>query len=555
MKSNFIKYLLTAFILATALTSQVTEARPFLWKSWSYWPCSTYYNSHLTSNPWTFYEVDSDYSTVNNLNYYDNYFYYTKNSWNSISSWNLLTYNNWDRFNCHYYRYESYSNNHIDSNYNFIKVFKDSSIADFYVWRDDIKSYRHVSTPSLWYSEVIDWEDVLFNNWFPRHWTIIFYSSDTKHTIQIIWDKTLYDLVVYIDPKSSYHNLYVINYYKSKAWSMRLDDINQLSSYMFWWWSSNDTFFNNLEDLLTESYTIKTGWTYWRPQTDWQWKYNYYSSSDWYHYFETETANFWLVNAYVSDFDFQKPDFWFLNNVESDFNDSNYSDFIDCKDKYNNISQWANSEYLCRQDLINHNITTWYYENLFSAIYNFSWVESIQAMTRNCQNWLDYSVMAFYDSVIWNENLELYQSNFLLADRNSRELNMLNIDNYCTYKTPISTGLSSQSSLLMCLACNIWFYSDLYCDEYCNFDIWWNQTTDKEVDSVIVSTQKTVAKPFFLVFDKIEDAFYSWYNEVKGIAWYDLSCDNNVYWKSYYWWNIAVIWILAWLVFIFIWLL
>lgn len=557
MKSNFIKSFLVLWLLAlTVSTQHWVSARSFVNENNNVKPCfSTRYWAHNSSDG-VFNQISTNYSDTNDFNFFSNRLYYTMSNGSDVVSWYLSSFNDWDYWTCSEYWSESRVYNYYQyTNYNFINVIKNSDIANFYVWSEDSLSYRHITTPSIWYSEVIDWDTVVFDMRFPRHWTIVLYSSDTKHTIQIIWDKTLYDLVVYIDTLDTYHNFYVISFIKNKAWSMKFDDLDLLSYYMFWGWASNETFFNNLEDKLTTSYTL-TGWgSFFRPQTAWQW-YKHIQNWDYYHYYySTENSYYWLTNAYVSDFKFEKPDFWFVEDVESWFSDNSYSDYVDCKNHYSNISNWANSEYLCRNDVDKWYITTWYFENLFTAIYNYSWVESILWQTRNCQDWLDYSVMAYYDSDLWNESLTWYRENLLIADRNSWSINMLNVDNYCTYEIPVSTGVVVPYSLWSCVAAHLWLYWMVNTNDYCNTDIWGSDTTWKEVDNVIIQVQKSVARPFFQVYDQIEASFMSWYNEVKWIAWYDLSCDSDVYWKSYYWWNVAVIWICAWLVFIFIWLL
>lgn len=536
MKSNNAKYIISFLWIALLFTSiSSVNARSFLWwnSSDNYLPCASNYKwSDVLYSQWTFSNLWLSSSLVNLdfINNTNNFHYYWFN-WQL--SWLVWLYNNGDFFQCSTMNNSSsvWSRYTYQYRYNFINVVKDGTTADFYVWRDLTKSYRHISVPTIWYS--IYWID--YDMWFPRHWTIIFYDSVNWHTIQLIGDKTLYDRVIYVDPMDSDQNLYVIDYFHKKAWSVHYDEKDILTDYMFWEWWNTDDFLYDLLNYFEVSYTLNDWGTYFWPSTFSQYSLQYtntdqYWNVQWYTRRQTENAYVWLTFTYTTDLIYQAPDwsFWEVVNTWSSVSDSDIRSYETCINDITTIKNIASLEYACRNTIDENCVDPEFWESncfsssdfdrLYQDLLNFDWSTWLQS-TKNvsCTNWSIKSQWLYYWSWSWN-----YSRLFLTANSWSIDPNSIDPVNYC--------GDYPSSSSEQSWACRIF---NIGCSDDFTFGGAYNSI-------------RYYVSPFIQeTFWEYERYFMSWYNYL-GTA---NSCSSDMYWKSYSWWNFALLFVVAWLSF------
>ena len=294
-----------------------------------------------------------------------------------------------------------------------------TSTWEFYTWNDTTKAYSMFETPWIWYSYTINWQNVNFDMWFPYHWTFVLYSSDTHHSIQLIWSKRLIDKVLYVDPYQSSDNVYVIDFYQWKAWSVTYPtetelDKKLLSALMFWWIWNTDEFlksFKYMADNDWKSYTIETWWTYFFPPTYSQWSSSYYDSSDGYHEFSTETSYYWLTRYYKPDWQFESPD-WEFTEVNN-YNEKLVNDYNQCVNKWENLRKALHLAVMCKNQDEN---TIW--ENIIIRTWlDYTWTASY------CLQ-LDNYVVDLYSVYSWNWATWIFSYDVNLQD-NSLPINQL----------------------------------------------------------------------------------------------------------------------------------
>lgn len=521
MKSNYVKSLIVSLWIAVLFTGLYTDARSFA--NWQACVMSEYgyiydwwqWSPHDFSIP--------DVSISQNYNKSNLRFVPFTTTWDNIVSWNISLFNNWDYWSCDNYTYHDYTNFHYYTSYNFIKVWRSSTTIDsswdFYVRNDNLKSYRHVSLPWWWYSE--NW--VSFDMWFPYHGMVFLYDSLSWNTIQLIWDKTLNNKVLYVDPLESDQNVWVLDYYSKKAWSYHESSNANLSTYMFWSWSYNtDWFFDDLKDKFTNSYTIQDWWNFALPWTAIQ-------KTLWHNYsFSTETKEYWKTFTFVSDLNYIPPTWstpddsynswsvissWQLNSYEACI-----SDIIQVK----NI---ASLEYACRNTIDdstftwfgdNPNFTSTDFENLYNFLLNYNWTWSNPSSKNvSCTNWAVKSMYLYNWNWSWT-----YYDNFVKANSWSDDPNSIDPVNYC-WNYPSS----SSEQAWYCRVFNIG------CSE--DFAFWW-----------VFNTLNLYIRPFMTeTLWEYKRAFNSWYNYL----WEANKCSSDFYWKSYEWWNFALLFVVAWI--------
>lgn len=466
-------------------------------------------------------------------------FFYTLLTWVNTAPWKIALQNNADRWSCSYYWYASYRNNHRYTNYNYIKVWKAKSTIDsnweFYVWNDNIKWYRHISTPWLWYAQ--DW--VSFEHWFPYHWMVFFFDEDEWHTIQLIWPKTLKDVVLYVDPLEVDQNVWLLDFYHWKAWSYH-DPSNDLTTFMFWLWSySDDLFISDMADKMTTSYTISTGWwQYALPPTASQWEYHYYSTADWNHYFTTDNSEWGKTFSYLADLEFEKPDFWNWtdytdywswiwvstdmtewNNYQACERETSFKNFIvnswnSCRNDYQNWTQdytWfrAVNDFIQLWNIWNTNLT-WELEEYFSWIDLSFWCN---ALLNN-----SISLVKLYN-VIWKDPEQYFdvmsELKYITHD------NPYDIEQVCWTRPNVPTEyqpVNNSSNV-----CNMDSRSNIVnCFKFWSTKEW---DTDSSYFEIAVDNIKSMVWNSFdsKFFNPIKVEFQSWQNLIyrKGVACVD----------------------------------
>lgn len=505
--------------------------------------------------------IDSSYNKQNLFNYYTNNFHFTLYTWSNIVSWNLMSYNDWDVFRTT--RRQNGPTRTYQYNYNFIKVVRNSNTANstmnFYVWRDNIKAYRQFDTPNIWRSDTINWESVIFDKWFPWHWSIILFSSSTNHSIQIIWNKTLLDKVVYVDPRAVTDNLRVIDYYKWKAWSITIpyDDTLVLSSYMFWEWGQDNKFFYDFElmaDNDWKSYSIQTWGSYWWPQTISQGTYNYYSTADWYHYYQTEDSTIWDTRFYKEDLQYFSPDWWlsYESSTSDYFNSDVINEYNKCVNKWENLRKYLNLMWYCRRQSQDSTMISDILSSQWQYIYTWDLLYCKSLVDFNKQVFNIYSGTWNYSDTFKNVDLYDYDASFndlvfswfnnaIIIQENWHVDNLPSWNSWCSSYT-ISEFNNSNKSWLESVADYItdFFWSDIADDFKSN--VWdWNSFS-WIVDSFSSWLSWYFNNRFFAPYIEEFNNWRSTFSNVVNVP--QCSVIKESVWV-YSWWNIALFWFSA----------
>ena len=381
-------------------------------------PCYMSASANTPNNQWSWVERwENDWVYYLNWNIDWTYTYkYNNETWDNLSQ--LDSWNAWDYFACNLDYYSSSVNWRRQSNYNFIKVYKPSTLWEtswqFYRWNESSRTYRQFNTSWLWYVDD-DW--VAYDMWFPWHWTIVLYSSETKRTIQFIWKHVIRDKIVFFDPLENDQNLWIISFVQGKAWSTNMQ--SDYRYYLFWMWDLDDEMMSDLD--LEYSYDILTWGTYFWPNTAWQLSIGPTSPTNWHRIGRyTEVAQMWLTFTYQTDLEYEPPvfiwgsnDYWSWQWVSSDMQawnnyqacerETSFKNFIvdswiSCRSDYQNWQQdytgfRAVNDFIMQANIWNENIT-------WELAEYFSWID----LSYNCQALLNNSVaLVKLYNVIWKD--------------------------------------------------------------------------------------------------------------------------------------------------------
>lgn len=459
---------------------------------------------------------------VNTSNKYANY---QTTNW----SWILYTYNNWDYF----YTYYS-SNTYVKFSYNFINYWSNGwDWRNFYRRNDIKKKYNSFSSPNLWFGvDSLPWEYFIYYQ--PRDATWIFYNQDYAswlHTVQLIWDYQLVDRFIYVDSRATVDNVWLVDTANSVAWSTTVDDPYMLSQILFWKVALNDQFFN--EFGWDTRYDVNMGWSSFLPATAWNKICN--GLSDWKPSVSVDYlansfacrssiyANIWLTyqQRYTtvvqpSYWDNEHWSAWNTGSVATWSNDR----YNQCLDTMNSIKTASLYEKSCINTIDNDHTTYEMFTDYLNYVKNYSWTWSYTGVMRSqsCYDWINYTTWQFKS---WGAN---YYLNVLHAnDRANTE--PVDIDSYCKQYLVSST------------ADQTWLCSTFWVGCDYTFDLSWTLSFVNEniLDPVLG-----------LTWIPIKDSFMSWFN----YFWIANSCNADLYWKSYSWWNFLLIFCVAWIVFV-----
>lgn len=549
MKSNNVKSLIAILWIAVLFTGLNSKAA-WVWpspadfcKNWVFPECSDFINN---SRSIAFVNAWNDYSELNNLNYYSNNYdascyecymnnvwsFYLKSSyaigWRFPISWNLLTYNNWD-----YLIWRSRINNwtayywKTHFMYNFINYTKDWE-APVYHWRNDItQSYNYVNYAYL--PDLPDLNNTGDSFYFvqPWHASWIFYNYlydiDLK-TVQYIWNQVLRDKFLFVDTLAANDNVWLVDTNLNKAWSYTETDINILSDFLFWKIKFSDDFFNIQPWSSYYDITLNYWWNSFLPPTVW----NYVGSNAGSKSFKW--FNIWL--SYNKIYDFVGPNYWSdtSNNTTSwsVVSSGEIRTYESCINEITTIKNIASLEYACR-NTINDSPFSWFGENPnftsddFNNLYNFIWTynwtwENPSSKNVSCSNWLIKSTQLYFGAWSWNYSRMISTSNAWSIDPNSYDP-----VNYCgDYPS------SSSEQVWYCRVFNIGCSDD--------FNFWW-----------VYNSVRYYFAPFINeTLDEYKRYYMSWYNYL----WEINKCSSDFYWKSYDWWNFALLFSVAWLWFV-----
>ena len=545
---------LLVFWIALLMFSQITSARSFSTK-----PCYFGGVPNTPNNQWSFVE-----RWENNGVYYLNWnvdwtytYKYNEQTWNNLTQ--LDSRNAWDYFACNLYYYSNYTNWYQQSNYNFIKVFKPTNLWettwDFYWWNESSRSYRSFHTPWNWYVDD-DWNP--YDMWFPRHWTIVLYSSTTKRTIQFIGKHVLRDKILFFDPLEPDQNLWVISFYEGKAWSLNMQ--SDYRYYLFGMWDLDDVMLSDLD--YEYSYNILTWWTYFRPNTAWQLNI-YPTSSPTTIWRFTEVGAMWLTFTYQTDLEYTPPpfidnslvDYWSWNWVNSDMTarnnyqacerDYSYRNFIvssrkACASDYQNQLITADSyhrvmDYVFEYANIRNENTTWELQEFFSG-YDYSNANGCQWLIANAQ-----TLVKLYN-LRWDPYDYGYYSDVVSELKYISQENPYNITQQCWDRPAVPTEYQSVTNSSN--ICNLDSWSNIVnCFKFWSNSAWtWDWTYfDLAIDNIKSLVWSAFDSEFL---SPIRDN----YNQGKWVIRYGVSCDvNNNLLKIPY--IDYVVWLIAILIF------
>lgn len=485
----------------------------------------------------------------------DDTYTYMYNSWSSLNLTQLRSWNKWDYFACNLNYYASRRNRYRQSNYNFIKVFKPCNLWecswDFYWWNESWRTYRHFSTMWWWY---IDDNDITYDMWFPRHWTIILYSSETRHTIQFIWKHVLRDLVLYFDPLETDQNLWVLNFENMKAWSTQMQ--SDYDYYMFWMWDLDEEMLNDLD--FEYSYTINTWWTFFRPNTAWQLNISEWESTVWRY---TEVWWMWLTMTYTTDLSMYPPffqwsdvvDVWSWQWVES--NMQAWNNYQACERDYSYRNFIVSSRKACASDYQNWLITAESYHRVMSYVFDVAniWNDSTWEL-QEFFSWYDYSQADWCQSLIanattlvnlyklrWDPYDYWYYSDVVWELKYISQENPYDITQQCWSRPEVPTEynpVNNNSNV-----CNLDSWSNIVnCFSFGSSDVDWSNKTyfDMAIDNIKAMVWGAFDSKFL---SPIRDNYNNW----KGLIWRNwLSCDDDnlllsIPYMDYMVWLIAIL--------------
>lgn len=494
MKSNYVKYCLVALWITALFTSFQSSA--FFVNSLSWCSDWSFPNCNLNTNGLQYRNntISSDYDDFNSLNYYyknssSNWWnYYTLNSGDYISNGFLKSYNDWDWVKFGWYNYDSSYSFVAKTTYNFIKLWKEGSIPTFSMWSDLDKKYITRSTiqlPNIWNGAYTD----SFEYFAPRHDSFVFYNAWYKswfQTIQFIWSQVLDKYFVYVDTLDNSDNVWLIDLYNLKAWSMYVDDVDLLSQFLFWSVSLSPDYIDNYWRQYSYDVILNDWWNSFYPLTAWNrvcsspsYASNWNSSNMWF----TSCSRYNVGLTYVNTI-FEKPNFWWWGNNDSSWSGDNEVaiTYQQCVNTYTPINTMAMYIRGCNKSSSFDNDIDFVINYYSGAVYTWSY-ESV-----SCKNMINYA----------NDLYNLSVSSG--AYRNKVELAIT----YSDYDMNIDELLSLQ------------------CSKYMSDD-----EKYQALDLV----------------DKINYQFNSWYNYFNVPK-----CIENYYWKSYDWWNYLLLFI-AWFIF------
>lgn len=517
-------------------------------------PCYNWNWQYDTNGRWSFVSRwENDW--IYNLNYNPDWIYvfrYSNETWwllTQLDSWNA-----WDYFSCNFTYYMSYITWRVYSNYNFIQIYKNTDPSwwrswTFKWWNEKSRSYRSFDTAFWWYTDD-DW--VLFDMYFPYHWTIVLYSSATRRTIQFIGNHVIRDKIIYVDPTDNDQNMYVIDMPNLKAWSLHLQ--SDFRYYFFWMWDLDDTMLSELD--FEQSYDILTWqWQHFFPDTNIQFDQSNSMNSSHPYAFLTDNVKMWLTMLYQTDIEYVPPyfqewwntDYWSWQWVSSDMiawnnyqqceRETSFKNFIVnawgmCRDDYKNWSQdytWfrAVNDFIQQWNIWNENLT-WELEEYFS--------------------WIDLS---YWCNALLNNSIALVKLYNLTWKDPEYYFNVINTLKYITNDNPYdisqqcwnrpSVPTEYQPITNSSNVCNMDSRSNIVnCFNFWSSDTWsWSSYFDVAIDNIKSMVWNAFDSNFLL---PIKTSFNEW-NSLLSRNW--VWCDNDtllqIPYIDYVLWTIVIL--------------
>lgn len=528
MKSNYVKYCLVALWITALFTSFQSSA--FFVQSLSWCSDWSFPNCNLNTNGLQYRNntISSDYNDFNSLNYYyrnssSNWWnYYTLNSGDYISNGFLKSYNDWDWVKFGWYNYNSSYSFVAKTTYNFIKLWKEGSIPTFSMWSDLEKKYITRSTtqlPNIWNGAYTD----SFEYFAPRHDSFVFYNAWYKswfQTIQFIWSQVLDKYFVYVDTLDNSENVWLIDLYNMKAWSMYVDDVDYLSHFLFWSINFGPDYIDDYWRENSYDVILNDWWNSFYPLTAWNrvcsspsYASNWNSSNMWF----TSCSRYNVGLTYVNTI-FEKPNFWWGDN-DSSWSGDDMRSYQQCIDEISVIKRVASLEYAC-YNTIDYDCNCQYWncsclsESDYNWLYNFikdyvwTWNYTWNLRWTSCDKWYNYTLPLYFNEWSWS-----YSSKILTANEWSVSPNDIYPSDYC------EMYLTNNESSFLCKLFGM-------CDSV---------SLGGMYDRIKGQLLPFLSEPF----DEVISKYQSWYNYA---WWWQCIYPYN---RNFSWWNYLVIFFMA----------
>lgn len=537
MISNNVKHLVVALWIATLFTafngSAFYTMNPTNWcyfNSNNSFPTCNMIESSKTSVSFVPKQVNwvSDYSDYNTLNYFGlnswNGRYYTIDNWENTTNWYLKSYNDGD-YLVWRYKYNSSSSNYNSFQYNFINLQKQGDNYVFYWWFDLWKKYNDLNITWIPSLPNLNWTIDSFEYVVPWHWTWIFYNAwfrDKLKTIQYIWNTSLENKIIYVDSLASNDNIWVLDIENMEARSYTESDIDIISAFAFGSITDNESL-NRMPRTSYYHIVIQTWGISFLPQTYWNFAFSnawtdvvynkpWLKSSNW--------SNIWL--NFDRDYDYKAPNFWGWGSSGS--GDNSMDRYNKCVESASSVELASNYQSSCINTIDGEHTTWANYNEYYNYIKNYSWIWTYTWLVRSqsCMDWINYTTWQFSS---WGANYSLW-FNYASDRANGVEFD---VQDYCSRYLP--NWVNTEQGWLCEYMC-------IGCDNYSVFG------SEFITGAVSCMKEKIVEPIASFTWYPISDSFMSWYNYF-GVA---NSCNEDLYWKSYSWWNFLIAFIVGWLV-------
>lgn len=335
-------------------------------------------------------------------------------------------------------------------NFNNIKIEEDwNGWLNFYRYSTALHNWAVYNVPSrAWFIYTFtDWSQVLLDEVYFWHNSIIFQSSETLDTVQFVNDWWYWNRVFYCDPYEEWQNLYMIDFKNKKAWSSSVWK-SMCFEIMFWNIKMVPATISQFD--WKYSYTMSKWWVYFFPNTAW-----------YYQRIQRNKNEEWMWWTYNLDVEMVDPDIWWSVNpwtstwtlISDDVPTLLFNEYNSCRDWYQSLNYISYSIYWCARDILDDKATTLDYTtmhdyvlDLDEIIWNWSWSTVPTVWNPNCQSAIENArSFAYYEIISKNEPMSEYQRAVepLFTNKNP---NPYNIESYCWVRPTNPSVVSGSTS-------------------------------------------------------------------------------------------------------------
>lgn len=346
-----------------------------------------------------------------------------------------------------------------------------------------------------WFTHTFwDWTSCLMDKVYFNAWSIIFMCSDSYRTYQILaWSYTLWNHILYVDPKNESNNVWWIWF---EEWKARSQTVSQAvrSQILYWGFEINESFITALFSSWYNSYTITPWWSNFWPTC---WLYECWTQS-----FSNSDVGF----IYSRDLETIDPDFWGSNTGDSNTwtwvilswsisQKKSLEEYNSCIDRYIGVSDISKAMYACRSDYDNWRVTREQFLSMQNYVLDLSSNTAYtgETVTDSCFLMVDMALNQF-DVHSWTYNTDIN-----LAFRWSTSSNGLDLTYMC-WSRPQIEPTSNPSNWWQDILDSLWVGAS-------STGSW------TVIDSVFTRLKNLVSSPIdTYVINPITSEYNSWYN-------------------------------------------